>query len=96
MSARCYAARRRGPHGVLTFLPDERVALTAEPLIVIGRGQVLPGVSVAQVVADAGGAHVAVLLLDTDITVTSTGALGAGGPRYDQPRGRRPLRPRTG
>jgi len=58
------------------------MALTADHLIVVGRGRVLRDVSVAQFLADAGGAHVVVrspdgarlreLLLGSGVTVTST------------------------
>ena len=78
--------RQLADEGRTVFLSSHlmsEMALTADYLIVIGRGRILRDVSVAQFLADAGGARVLVrspeaaalrdLLLGPDVTVSSTG-----------------------
>ena len=78
--------RELADEGRTVFLSSHlmsEMALTADHLIIIGRGRILRDVSVAQFLADAGGARVLVrspdaarlrdLLLGPDVTVSSTG-----------------------
>lgn len=91
--------RQLADEGRTVFLSSHlmsEMALTADHLIVVGRGRILRDVSVAQFLTDAGGARVAVrspdaaalreLLRGPDITVSSTapGALDVRGLSSDE------------